>query len=501
MKTKKFLVAALALSLLTACGNSGDKKTAATESDTVRLAMYTEIDSLSPFKMTAGDTETVMDQVFDGLFDADEKGNLVPDLAESYTVSEDGTVYTFKLKEGVKFHNGKDFKAEDVAWTYSKLAGLDGEDAKSSKFEIIKSVKAIDDYTVEVTLKERKNEFIYLTLKPIMPKDYDKQEEAPVGTGPFKFVSYSPGEKLVLERNDDYHKKDHTPKYKNLEVIRIKDTQTVLLAIKSGEIDIAPRLAAQDAEQIKDNASFISGPQNLVQTFGLNNNYGPLKDIRVRQAINYAIDRNALVSSCANGKATVLYSNFSPALKEYFADLGEFYPHDIEKAKALLKEAGFEKGFDLTVTVPSDYKYHMDTAEVLESQLKEVGINLSIEPIEFSTWLSKVYTDRDFQSTIVGFIGYLDPNQILGRYTSDNKRDYINYKNPKFDEAIKKASSSASKEEQISYYKEAQKLLAEDAASAFLVDPDTITAMRNGVEGLKLYPIQKLNLEDVTFTK
>ncbi len=493
MKTKKFLVAALALSLLTACGNGGDKKTA-TESDTVRLAMYTEIDSLSPFKMTAGDTETVMDQVFDGLFDTDEAGNLVPDLAESYTVSDDGTIYTFKLKEGVKFHNGKDFKAEDVVWTYSKFAGLDGEDAKSSKFEIIKSVKALDDYTVEVTLKERKNEFIYLTLKPIMPKDYDNQEETPVGTGPFKFVSYSPGEKLV-------HKKDHTPKYKNLEVIRIKDVQTVLLAIKSGEIDIAPKLSAQDAEQIKDNASFVSGHQNLIQTFGLNNDYGPLKDIRVRQAINYAIDRKAIISSCANGKATALYSNFSPVLKEYFADLGEFYPHDIEKAKALLKEAGYENGFDLTVTVPSDYKYHMDTAEVLESQLKEVGINLSIEPIEFTTWLSKVYTDRDFQSTIIGFIGYLDPNQILGRYTSDNKRDYINYKNPKFDEAMKKASSSANKEEQIAYYKEAQKLLAEDAASAFLVDPDTIMAMRNGVEGLKLYPIQKFNLEDITFTK
>ena len=500
---KKVVAAALAALMLVGCAGGakndegGTKEAGSDRKDTVRMSMYTEIDSMNPFKMTAGDTETVMDQVFDGLFDADEKGDLVPDLAESYTVSDDGLTYVFNLKKDVKFHNGKDFKAEDVVWTYDQYAGVSSGEPKSAKFQIIKGVKALDDYTVEVTLGERHNEFIYLTLKPIMPKDYEDQDTNPVGTGPFKFVSYSPGEILVLERNDDYHKKDHIPSYKNLEIIRMKDVQTIVMALKSGDIDITPRLSQEEKAQLEGDATFVEGPQNLVQTLGLNNDVEPFNDIRVRKALNYGINRDELIETVSLGQATKVYSNFSPALPKYYVELSDLYPHDVEKAKELLKEAGYENGFNMTITVPSDYKYHMDTAEVIVSQLAEIGVNAEIEPIEFATWLTRVYKGREFQSTIVGFVGYLDPNQVLQRYKSDNKSDYINYNNPEFDAAMNEASSTSDEQVQIQRYKDAQRILAEDAASVFLVDPDAITAVRNGVEGLKLYPIQKLNLEDI----
>ncbi|UHR03482.1 ABC transporter substrate-binding protein [Peptoniphilus sp. GNH] len=505
MKIKKLALVAMSAILLTACTGTqkGEKKEDGNKkasSDTIRVSMFTEIDSLNPFTMTAGDTETIMDNVFDGLYDTDEKGELVPDLAESYKVSEDGKTYTFQLKKGVKFHNGKELKAEDVVWTYDQLAGITSKEPKNSKFSVVESVKALDDYTVEVGLKERFNGFIYLTLKPIMPKDYMDQDKNPVGTGPFKFVSYNPGEILKLERNEDYHRKDHIPSYKNLEIIKMKDVQTVIMALKSGEIDVSPKLSAEEKAQLEGAASFVQGLQNLVQVIGLNNKVKPFDDIRVRQAVNYAIDRDQIIKIVAHGQATKLFSSFSPALPRFFNDLGELYPHDVEKAKALLKEAGYENGIDMNIVVPSNYKYHMDTAEVLESQLKEAGIRVTIEPIEFETWIPRCYKGRDFQATIIGFIGYMDPHQILQRYMSDNKSNYINYNNPEYDKVMKEAATSPDEEGQIKGYKAAQEIIAKDAGSVFIQDPDSITALRKGVEGLKHYPIQKMNLEDLRIT-
>lgn len=490
----------LGVLLLAGCSNSKDKAGDSDKKDeenTLRVAMATEIDSLDPFKMTAGDTETIMDQVFDGLFDVDTDGSLIPDLAESYSVSEDGKTYDFKLKKDVYFHDGKKFGAEDVLYTYDAMAGLTSKEPLSSKFAIIDKIDVIDDLNIRVHLKERQNGFIYLTLRPIVEKDYKDNGTKPIGTGPYEFVSYTPGEGLKLKKFNDYHKKDHIAHFENLEVIRITDRQTMIMALKNKDLDLADRISAEEADQLKDVCTVNNFPQNLVQVMGLNNDFKAFQDKNVRLALNYAIDRDEIIESAAEGKATKLFSSFSPALKEYFEDLGEYYPHDVEKAKALLKEAGYEKGLSFKLTVPSDYKYHMNTAELIQSQLQKVGIEVTIDPIEFSSWLTKVYKDRDYEATVVGFIGYLDPVQILGRYTSQNEKNYINFKSKDFDAAIANAEKSSTKEEEIKNIKKSQKILAEEAASVFIADPDNNQALRNGLTGLKQYPIQKLNLEDV----
>lgn len=490
----------LGVLLLAGCSNSKDKAGDSDkkgEENTLRVAMSTEIDSLDPFKMTAGDTETIMDQVFDGLFDVDTDGSLIPDLAESYSISEDGKTYDFKLKKDVYFHDGKKFGAEDVLYTYDAMAGLTSKEPLSSKFAIIDKIDVIDDLNIRVHLKERQNGFIYLTLRPIVEKDYKDNGTKPIGTGPYEFVSYTPGEGLKLKKFNDYHKKDHIAHFENLEVIRITDRQTMIMALKNKDLDLADRISAEEADQLKDVCTVNNFPQNLVQVMGLNNDFKAFQDKNVRLALNYAIDRDEIIESAAEGKATKLFSSFSPALKEYFEDLGEYYPHDVEKAKALLKEAGYEKGLSFKLTVPSDYKYHMNTAELIQSQLQKVGIEVTIDPIEFSSWLTKVYKDRDYEATVVGFIGYLDPVQILGRYTSQNEKNYINFKSKDFDAAIANAEKSSTKEEEIKNIKKSQKILAEEAASVFIADPDNNQALRNGLTGLKQYPIQKLNLEDV----
>lgn len=499
MKKRNVLLAlALSCIMFTSCGKADNTTNEnADSSKPLKVAMFTEIDSLDPFNATAGDTKTIMDQVFDGLFDVDEDGNLVPDLCESYEISEDGLTYDFKLKEGVKFHNDKDFTADDVYYTYDILAGLTSGEPKSSKFAQIESMEVVSPTEIKIKLKEKSNSFIFLNTQPIVQKDYADNQTKPVGTGPFEFVSYTPGEGMKLKKFENYHRKDHLANFDDVEIIRIADRQTLVMALNNKDVDLATGLTNDELSQIEEVCDIHSFPQNLIQVLGLNNAVAPFDDVRVRQAISYAIDKDEIINTAAGGRATKLYSNFSPALKEYFNDMGEKYPYDPEKAKELLKEAGLENGFSVKLTVPSDYKYHMDTAELIQAQLGKVGIDVTIDPIEFSTWLSKVYKDKDYEATVSGFVGYVDPIRVIDRYVSTNDKNFINYKSEAYDAAIEAAQSADTKEDIAKNVKDAQEFMAEDAGSVFLTDPDNNQAINKDLEGLKSYPVQKLNLEDI----
>ena len=502
-KSKTLFTLLIAGALMASCGgakesNDGGKDNTKTAERPLTVAMATEIDSLDPFNATAGDTKTVMDQIFDGLLDVDEDGNLVPDLAESYEISEDGLTYTFKLKEGVKFHDESDFSADDVYYTYDKLSGLSSGEPMSSKFSVIKEMEVISPTEIKMTLDAINNSFIYLQNQPIVKRDYEDNQTKPLGTGPYKFVSYTPGEGMVMERFDDYHRKDHVAKIKQVNVVRIADNQALVMALNNGEVDLASKLTADELEQVSESTDSYSHPQNLVQLLGLNNKVKPFDDIRVRQAIAHAIDKDELIEAVAGGKASKICSSFSPALKDFYNDLEEMYPTDVEKAKELLAEAGYPDGISFTMTVPSDYKFHMDTAELIQAQLKKAGINATIDPIEFSTWLDRVYKDRDYETTIAGFIGYTDPIRVLDRYVSTNDKDYLNYESEEYDKAITNAMETLDRDELIKNVKDAQEIIARDCAAVFLQDPNDNIVLNNQYTGLKTYPVQKLNLEDVT---
>ena len=500
-KSKTLFTLLLAGLMLTSCGGEGqggkEKGETKTAERPLTVAMSTEIDSLDPFNATAGDTKTVMDQIFDGLLDVDKDGNLVGDLAESYEISDDGLTYTFKLKEGVKFHDGSDFSADDVYYTYDKLSGLSSGEPMSSKFSVIKEMEVVSPTEIKMTLDAVNNSFIYLQTQPIIKKDYEDNQTKPIGTGPYKFVSYTPGEGMVMERFDDYHRADHVAKIKQVNVVRVADNQALVMAINNKEVDLASKLTADELEQVKESTDSYSHPQNLVQLLGLNNKVKPFDDIRVRQAIAYAIDKDELIEAVAGGKATKIYSSFSPALKDYYNELEEMYPTNVEKAKELLAEAGFPDGISFKMTVPSDYKFHMDTAELVQAQLKKAGINATIDPIEFSTWLDRVYKERDYETTICGFIGYTDPIRVLDRYVSTSDKDYLNYVSEDYDKAISAAMETLDRDELIKNVKDAQEIITKDCAAVFLQDPNDNIVLNNGYTGLKTYPVQKLNLEDI----
>ena len=492
-------IAALALTAAMAVtampfGVSADE----TDKTIVRINMESEPDNLDPWLSAASDTEAVFHNVFEGLVLFDETGALIPGLAKSWDISDDGLTYTFHLRDDVTFHNGKAFSAEDVVYTYEALSGLGGEEPLSSKFTNVTAINAIDDYTVELTLGEADAAFLQYTRVAVLPKGYEDQSSAPVGTGPFVFEKYVPGQMVVLEKNENYYDESRMPKIDEAQIYIMGDDSAVLTALQSGQLD-AGIVYADSADYLSGDFTINSSPQNMVQLFALNNSVEPFDDVRVRQAFEYAINKDQIIDGVFAGYATELYSNFSPVMSYFYNDeLSDVYTYDVDKAKELMAEAGYEDGFDITITVPSNYQKHVDTAQVIAQQLKEINVNATIEPVEWGQWLEQVYTNAEYETTIVGLTGKLDPNDILGRYVSDYGKNFMKYSNPDYDKLIEEAKT-ASDEERVELFKECQKVLTEDAAAVWICDPNAIAVTRSDLKGYTFYPVSFIDLSKLYY--
>lgn len=468
------------------------------EKTVVRVNIQAEPDNLDPWLSAASDTEAIFLNVFEGLVRFDETGALIPGLAEDWEISDDGLTYTFYLRDDVTFHNGKEFNAEDVVYTYESLSGLGGEEALSSKFTNLTAVEAVDDYTVEMTLAEADGAFLQYTRIAVCPVGYEEQSSAPVGTGPFVFEKYVPGQMVVLEKNEDYYDESRMPMIDEAQIYIMTDDSAVLTALQSGQLDVGI-VYADSADYLTGDFTVNSSAQNMVQLFALNNSVEPFDDVRVRQAFEYAIDKDQIINGVFAGYATKLYSNFSPVMSYFYNDeLSDVYTYDVDKAKELMTEAGYEDGFDITITVPSNYQRHVDTAQVIAQQLKAINVNATIEPVEWGQWLEQVYTNADYQTTIVGLTGKLDPNDILGRYVSDYAKNFMRYNNPDYDELIAKAKT-ASEEERVEIFKECQKVLTEDAAAVWICDPNAIAVTRSDLKGYTFYPVNFIDLSKLYY--
>jgi peptide/nickel transport system substrate-binding protein len=305
----------------------------------------------------------------------------------------------------------------------------------------------------------------------------------------------------VLEKFDQYWDKK-LPYLDKVEFRIITDPQASLIAFKAGEIDMIPRLGTQYIGLIGNDGYTISGEQNLVQILGLNLKRKPFDDVRVRKAMSYAIDKDLLIQAVAEGYGTKLGSNMSPVMGKYFKEgLADKYSPDLKKAKDLLTQAGYPNGFETTITVPSNYKFHVDTAQVIVEMLKQIGIKAEIEQVEWGVWLDRVYAGRDYDSTIIGFTGKLSPYDILKRYMSDYSRNFFNYNNPEYDKTIENAVKETNIEKQAELYKEAQVILSEDLPAIFLMDPNFIVALQNNLAGYTLYPLYLQDMSVIHYVK
>lgn len=502
MKRNVFL-ALLMISVLTAlCGCNGGTDKENTPGDIssgtpavggeIVVGITQDLDSLDPHVAVAAGTDEVLFNIFEGLVKPDKNGNFVEAVAESYVIAEDAMTYTFTLRENVKFHNGDVVTVDDVVYSLKRCAGLlDIQDPNvlvdAALSSAVKEVTAADERTVVVSLYSANTELLpYLTCA-IIPCDYDAQSTRPVGTGPFRFVSYSPLESFVVEKNPEYY---GTPAYLDKVIFKIyASSDAAFLELMAGKIHIFPYLTEEQATQLSGKYSIEVGSMNLVQAMFLNNAVAPFDDVRVRQAVCHAVNRQEILDMLSGGRGTILNSGMTPGLASYYNDGIVGYAYDVERAKQLLAAAGYADGLEITITVPSNYQYHMDTAQILVEQLKKAGITAKIVPVEWAAWLSDVYKGRSYQATVVGLDFNLAPSDVVKRYESTAGNNFMNYSNAGYDAVFSRALGAIDEQEKIVAYKELQQLLYEDAASVYIQDPALLTAVSRELGGYTFYPV------------
>lgn len=469
----------------------------------VVVGIQQDIDSLDPHKATAAGTKEILFNIFEGLVKPDKNGDLMNAIASDYTVSEDGLVYTFTLREGVKFHNGNAVTAEDVKYSLERASGLLDGTPLISSLSVLTSVDIIDDKTVQVTVGSANTELIYSFVAAIIPAGSGEDASGtPIGTGPFSFVSYTPQVGIVVKKNADYWQ-EGLPYLDEVNFKIVNSPDTALMEIQGGSIDIYPYLTDSQANELKSSFRILSAPSVNVQALFLNNADPVLGDVRIRQAICYALDKDMLNDFVAGGNATLISSAMLPTLQTYYVDLNDTYGTgaNIEKAKELMTEAGYPDGFDLEITVPSNYEFHMQTAEVVAEELKAAGINAVINPVEWNTWLEECYTNRNYQSTICAITSDMTPGYLMNRFQTDSKKNFINFASAEYDETYQKAAAAMDSAEKAEYYKQLQQILNDEAGSAFIQVPPITIAMNPKLAGYVFYPVYVQDMSTVYFVE
>ncbi len=459
----------------------------------ITVGISQDLDSLlDPHTMVAAGTKELLFNVFEGLVKPTPDGDLVPAVAESYTLSDDLMTYTFKLRPHVKFHNGQEVTLEDALWSLTRCR--DEGYVPALKDAVIEG----EGDTLTITLPSPNNEFLAYLTCAIIPANYS-QDVAPVGTGPFRFVSRQAQQNVVLERFEDYWGE---PAYLDRVTYLIyENPEALVMALKGGAVDLYAHLGTDTVKQIGDDFNFAEGTMNLVQAVYLNHTVKPLDDLRVRQALCYALDRQTLYDLTADGKGWSVGSSMYPAFKKYFDEsLVDLYPHDVEKAKALLAEAGYPDGFELTIKVPSNYSVHVDAGQIAAEQFRAIGVKVTVEPVDWSTWVSDVYQGRNFEATVCGFdASTMTARAMLERFTTGNAKNFIGFSDPAYDAAFAAAQSARTDEAQTQAYLEMERILAEDAANVYIQDLVDYVALRKGLTGYRFYPIYVMDMSTIRY--
>ena len=276
-----------------------------------------------------------------------------------------------------------------------------------------------------------------------------------------------------------------------------------MLELQGGTIDIYAYLTDSQAQELQESFNVAASPSNVVQALFLNNAEAPLDDVRVRQAICYALDKDMVNEFVGGGNGTVISSAMLPTLKDNYVDLNDVYgtTANVEKAKELLADAGYGNGLDLEIAIPSNYEFHMQTGEVVVEQLKEAGINATIKAVEWSTWLDEIYNGRQYQATISGITCDTTPGYLLNRFQTDSKKNFINFASTEYDELYLSAQATLDVQEKIEAYAKLQRILCEEAGSAFLQVPANMTAINKKLSGYKFYPVYVQDMSTVFWTE
>ena len=495
----------VALLALTGCTKGGEKVaseanpgkmdiSAHARDNTVYIGVAQDFDSLDPHHMTAAGTKEILFNVFEGLVKPDSSGQIVPAVASDVSRSADGLVYSFTLRDGILFHNGQPVEMDDVI--YSIQRRWDGNDSAAylKALNVIKELK-VEGKKLDIILSEPSNEFLAALMDVyIIPKNNSELETSPVGTGPYRFVSRSVQDSLVLESFDSYWGEKGRIKTVVFKVLESADG--LILGLQSGALDLVAHLSSDQTAQLDEGFNVVVGTMNIVQALYLNNAAKPFDDVRVRQALCYAIDRQAIIDIAFDGYGVPLGTSMFPSFAKYYVDsLTDYYSYDPEKARSLLSAAGYPDGFKMTISVPSNYTPHVNAATVIAEQLRDVGIHATLNLLDWSTWLSEVYSKRNFQTTVTGVTSdNMTARKLLERFGTTTGNNFTNYSNSEYDAVLALALSESDDAAQTELYKKLEINLTENAANVYIQDLADLIAVRNGLGGYVLYPLYVMDV-------
>jgi peptide/nickel transport system substrate-binding protein len=463
------------------------------------IAQTADANALDPKYLKGRQTQNVLRLAFDSLYHRDNNMKIVPWLATSYE-NPDELTWRFHLRQGVKFHNGNDLKANDVKFTLGRLVE---DDSQFSTRNFVDKVEVVDDYTVDIVTKEPYAAFMTrVVLWHMTDEEYFNEVGAegfaskPIGTGPFKFVEWVKDEQMVFEANRDYW--GGSPKIKTVIFKPIPENATRIAALETGDVDLIDAVPPDYVDQTPEGVEIVTVPGTRAFYLGLNVNMEPFDDVRVRQAMNYAVDVEAIIESVLNGLARPIDN---PLLPEAFGYIPTpVYSYDPEKAKSLLAEAGYPDGFEMELDTQPPLK---EIAEALAGQLSAVGIQAKVNIMEtaalyakyepgfsqtfLTSWgnseadadgmLSKQFYSNRYRCNLLGPEGETGyGNTELGCY-------YTGYANAEVDEYVEAGARDVDPEKRKEYYAKALKIIVEETPWLFLYNPSEVYAKGDRVQG------------------
>jgi peptide/nickel transport system substrate-binding protein len=486
------LVAALAGSLLAVAAHAQGSGRLVVQSQTEPPGLDV---TATPATATSG---IVFYNVQESLVKVDRHGKLVPSLAERWHTA-DNRNYTFFLKKGVRFHNGREMKAADVKYVFERALNPETKHPYAKDYEAIGDIIVKDDYTVTFALKSVNANFLQNVARAgasIYPREaVETMKSQPIGTGPFRFEEWVRGDRVVLVKNGDYHVKG-LPKLDRVTFRFVTDPNAVLAALKAGDVDASLfGLGPEHVQALLKDARFqvITGDTTNDVILTMNNSRKPYNDVRVRRATTYGVNKADVLKGAMFGMGKILGTNVDP-LNPYYVDMSKAMPHDPATAKKLLAEAGYPNGFDTVLKVSPQYDYTVRSGQIVADNLKKIGINVKIEQIEWGQWIARVFREADYDLTIIGHAEAWD----IKNYA--NAKYYYRYDSPKFQALFAKSEVTVDDKARRVIYVDMQKTLVEEAPVVWLFMHPRLAVTKKGLQGLwKDLPASANDLSEVSW--
>jgi peptide/nickel transport system substrate-binding protein len=464
---------------------TGSGSSAAAPAGTLTIGSSVAPPSIDPTSNPAAAIDEVLDyNVYQHLVQLAPNGSIVPVLATGYAWSADRKTITFTIRQGVTFSNGDPLTADDVVFSINRVVAKGSRYPYATLMGTLTSVTATSPATVTVTLSAPNQEWLYQLAAYsngviLDPKAAGAIATAPAGTGPYAYRGQVTNYSVTLSANPDYW--GAKPGYGTVVFRYFTDNNAEISALKTGQIQVIDDLAnPASAPQFASDPAFkiVHGPTDGKIQLTLNNDSGPLKNLAVRQAINYAIDKQQILTTVGGGYGTVIGSDTVPGDPWYSASYARSYPYDPAKAKALLAQAGLANGVNLTLTVPP-YGYATQAGPLIQAYLKAVGINVTLKDIQWPLWISQVFTSKNFDMTIIDHVEARD----ITNYATPGY--YWNYgKTAQVASLLNAGNAAPTQGQQVTKYADVLTMITGDAVNAWLYNPDAITVVKSGIVGL-----------------